>query len=182
MDASFKKAGSQYTLRLERRLKHSPEKVWRVLTERELLKQWFPCDIEGEWQVGAELRFKFPHGEHEDLTPEQLRGEVLSVDRPHFLEFRWGAHTIRCELIPDGDGCTLLFSETLDDPSMGARTAAGWEMCLERMELLIEGGTLAKVVWDVWRAKFKRYAKKFEPEHGPQRGAPENHPAATAEL
>ena len=68
MDATFVKAGARYTLGLERRLAHSPEKVWRVLTERELVKQWFPADIDGEWKVGATLQFKFLHGEGDGLS------------------------------------------------------------------------------------------------------------------
>ena len=55
MEATFTKQGERYVLSLERRLAHSAEKVWRVLTERDLLKQWFPADIEGDWKVGAKL-------------------------------------------------------------------------------------------------------------------------------
>jgi len=174
MDAALTKAGPLLRLNLERHLAYAPEKVWRVLTERELLKQWFPCNIEGDWKVGAALRFEFLHGEGEGLSEDQLRGEVLAVELHRLLEFRWGNGVIRCELIPDGDGCRLLFSETLDDASWGARNAAGWEMCLDNLELLIEGGTLAKFAWDAWRAKFERYKKKFEPEHGPQDEPPES--------
>lgn len=174
MDATLTRAGPSLRLELERHLAHAPEKVWRVLTERELLKQWFPADIEGEWKTGAALRFEFLHGEGEGLSEDQLRGEVLAVEPPRLLEFRWGSGVIRCEIIPEEDGCRLLFSETLDDASWGARNAAGWEMCLDNLELLIEGGTLAKFAWDVWRAKFDRYKKRFEPEHGPQHEPPED--------
>ncbi len=87
MDASLTKTGPRYTLGLERRLAHSPEKVWRVLTERDFLNQWFPCDVEGEWKVGSELRFNFLHGEGEGLPEEDLRGEVLVLDPPRLLEY-----------------------------------------------------------------------------------------------
>ena len=139
MDASLTKTGPRYTLGLERRLAHSPEKVWRVLTERDLLNQWFPCDVEGEWKVGSELRFNFLHGEGEGLPEEDLRGEVLVLDPPRLLEYRWGTHLLRCELTADGDGCRLLFSESFEDASWGARNAAGWEMCLDNLELLVQG-------------------------------------------
>ena len=59
MDAALTKSGERYTLALERRLLHSPAKVWRVVTEREYLHQWFPAHVIGEWKVGAELRFEF---------------------------------------------------------------------------------------------------------------------------
>ena len=178
MDAKLEKNGPMYTLGLERRLAHPPEKVWRVLTERELLKQWFPCDVEGEWKPGAKLVFTFLHGEGEGLPEEDLRGEVLTVDPPRLLEYRWGKHVLRCELIAEKDGCRLLFSESFADPSWGARNAAGWEMCLENLDLLLQGAALARFAVDVWQKKFARYVKKFEPEMGPQQGMPETHPAA----
>ena len=59
---------------------------------------------------------------------------------------------------------------------MGARNAAGWELCLETLDLLLEGGSLANFVVDVWRANFKCYVEKFEATVGPQRGPPEDHP------
>lgn len=172
MDATLTKTGSRYALAIERHLAHPQEKVWRALTERDLLSQWFPADITGGWDEGAALEFVFLHGEGEGLPEEELRGEVLVADPPRLLEFRWGGGVIRCELVADGDGCRLLFSETLADPSMGARNAAGWELCLENLELLLEGASVAKFVWDVWRTKFQHYVKKFRPEHGPQQEPP----------
>ena len=80
---------------------------------------------------------------------------------------------MRCELIAEGDGCRLLFSESFEDASWGARNAAGWEMCLDNLELIIDGAKLAKFAWDAWREKFERYRKKFEPEFGPQDEPPE---------
>ena len=174
MDASFTKTGKRYTLMFERNLAHSPEKVWRVLTERELLKQWFPCDVEGEWKVGAELRFTFLHGEGDGLSDDELRGEVFAVDPPSHLEFRWGDHFYLCNLTVKGDGCRFVFSDSFEDASQGARNAVGWEMCLDNLDLLLEGAALAKFALDVWKEKFERYANKFESKAGPQQGLPEN--------
>ncbi len=181
MEATLKKSGSLYTLGLERRVPHPPEKVWRVVTERELLKQWFPCDVEGEWIVGAELRFTFLQGEGEALSEDELRGEVLSVDPPRLLEFRWGNHLLRYELTPDEDGCTVRFTHSFEDPSWGARNATGWEMCFDNLDLLLEGAGLVKFAMGVWRTKFARYVEKFESGFGPQQGPPEDHPAIVAE-
>ena len=181
MDASLSKSGERYTLAIERRLPHSPEKVWRVVTEKKLLSQWFPAHVLGKWKVGAELRFEFQHGEGDDLPVEELRGEVLAVEPERLLEFRWGKHILRCELIPDGDGCRFLFSESFEDASWGARNAAGWEFCLQNLETLLEGGTLAEFVMDAWRARFEHYVAAFQPGFGPQAGPPETHPEVVAE-
>lgn len=172
MDALFNKTGTGYILSFERSMPHPPEKVWRVLTERELLRQWFPCDVQGEWKSGAKLKFIFMHGEGEGLSEDELSGEVLAADPPHNLEFRWGKYFYRCQLIPEGDGCRLIFSESFDDASMGARSAAGWEMCFENMDLILEGASAAKFAVNVLQKKFQYYAIKFEREAGPQQGIP----------
>ena len=181
MDASLTKSGERFTLALERRLPHAPKKVWRVITEKEFLHQWFPAHVIGEWKVGGELRFEFQHGEGDDLPEEELRGEVLAVEPGRLLEFRWGKHVLRCELIPDGGGCRLLFSENFEDASWGARNAAGWEFCLESLEALLEGAALAKFVLGVWRVRFEHYVAAFQPEFGRQQGPPETHPDVVAE-
>ena len=111
MEATLEQDGPRYVLLVERHLAYPPEKVWRVATEPHLLEQWFPAHVQGEWSVGAELRFKFMHGEGEGLSDEELRGEVLSVDEPRLLEFRWGTHLLRFELTPDGTGCRFRRSD-----------------------------------------------------------------------
>ena len=65
---------------------------------------------------------------------------------------------------------------------MGARNAAGWDMCFDNLELLLRGVMVAKFAVDVWRGKFEGYVKKFQPQVGPQQGLPENHPAAAGEA
>ena len=115
MDVSLTQDGPRYTVRFERRLAHSPEKVWRALTERELLQRWFPSDVEGDWTTGAKLRFTFESGES-----EPIEGEVLTVEPPRLLEFRWGDSILRYELTADEGGCRLVFSETFATFDLGA--------------------------------------------------------------
>ena len=172
MDASLTKDGPRYTLRFERRLAHSPEKVWRVLTERELLKRWFPSDVVGEWTVGAQLQFVFAGGEAEGVEEADLRGEVLSVEPFRLLEYRWGQSILRCELTAEGDGCRLIFTETFEDGSIAARNAAGWELCLANTEHVLQDRAPAEFEMKAWRVPFERYVAEFEPQAGPQQGPP----------
>ena len=172
MECNYTRIGEQIELVLEKKLAHPPEKVWRVLTERELLRQWFPCDVVGQWRVGESLRFIFPEGQHEGLSEAELRGEVLVVDPPHQLEFTWGKYRYRCELSAEGNGCRLRFSESFADPSEGARSAAGWEMCFENFDAILQGADVVVFVLKVWQVKFEKYVKKFEPELGTQQGSP----------
>ena len=178
MDATLEKTASTpaYTLSLTRRFGHPPEKVWRAVTERDLLKQWFPCDVVGKWAVGEELEFVFPPEQSEGIEDVDLQGEVLAVDEPRKLEFRWGRHELLFELEPDGDGCRFRLSERFNDKAWGARNAAGWEMCIENLDLILEGAGIAKFAADVWRGKFDHYAEKFLDLVGPRGGLKKDDP------
>lgn len=168
MRTTFRREGPEYVLLVDRTLDHAPSKVWRAVTEHEALAQWFPARVNGEWVVGAPLRFAFEPGLADDLSDEELRGEVLRVDPPRLLEFRWGSSLIRFEIEASEGGARFRLSERQADPSWGARNAAGWEMCIENLDLVLDGIAAAKFVAAVWRAKFKKYAAEFEEEFGPQ--------------
>jgi hypothetical protein len=58
---------------------------------------------------------------------------MLAYDPPSVLEFSWGADVLRFELRPDGAGCLLTMTATLDEHGRGARDAAGWHMSLDRL-------------------------------------------------
>lgn len=169
MDGELTREGATYTVRFERVLAHPPEKVWRALTEPDLLRQWFPDQVEGEWKVGAPLHFGF---EQPIEGMEGMDGVVLAVQAPKLLEFTWGSSTLRCELRPEGAGCRLVFSETFEDGSIAARDAAGWEMCLENLVAVLEGRLPEEFELGAWRVPFAKYVARFEAVAGPQVGPP----------
>jgi hypothetical protein len=47
--AQIRKAGEKWTLILVRELRHSPEKVWRALTDPAQLREWAPFEVDGAW-------------------------------------------------------------------------------------------------------------------------------------
>ncbi|SFB50100.1 Uncharacterized conserved protein YndB, AHSA1/START domain [Amycolatopsis marina] len=122
-------------LRLERRLAHSPEKVWRAISAPEEMAHWFPALIETEPRAGAEMRFTFP-GEQ-----EVSGGEVLEFDPPKVYAFRWNSDVLRFEILPDDRGCVLVFTQVLGAGSgfTAGRTATGWDICLAAMVARLEG-------------------------------------------
>ncbi|HEX2131879.1 MAG TPA: SRPBCC family protein [Actinophytocola sp.] len=129
--ASLRTVDGQPVLRFERRLRHSPAKVWRAITEPAELAHWFPATVEAEPHPGAPMRFTFPE---EAVVDGKWDGEVLEFDPPKVYMFRWNTDVLRFELIPDGDGCHLVFTQTLGGGWVGrlgaGRTAAGWDACL----------------------------------------------------
>ena len=172
MNASLSKDGPRHSLRFERQLPHSTDKVWRVLTERELLKQWFPSEIVGEWTAGAKLEFPLEGLVAAAATEEDYHGEVLSAEPPRLLEFRWGRDILRYELRPAGDGCRLIFVHSFEDKSTAARNAAGWEMCFANMDSALAAQAPAEFDMEPWGVLFERYVAEFEPQAGPQQGPP----------
>lgn len=172
-DATLVTDATQPAVRLERDLPDPPAVVWRALTEREQLREWFPCDVivaGGEWRVGAAISFPFPA----DVIEMTLSGEVLAVDEPRQLAFTWGEETLRFELTARGDGTRLVLIDELP-AGAAARNAAGWDTCLDKLA----GGEPAA---DAWQPRFERYAAAFEPTLGPQEGPPEGYTGKEAEV
>jgi uncharacterized protein YndB with AHSA1/START domain len=117
-------------------LSHSPQKVWRALTEDGHLAAWFPTTIEGPRQAGAPLHFSFRQGEGEPFD-----GEMLVFEPPALMELRWADDVLRFELEPDGAGCVLHLIVTFTEHGKAARDGAGWHVCLERLESECDGTT-----------------------------------------
>ncbi len=160
-NATLRTDGARPTVRLQRRLAQPPQAVWRALTDREELKSWFPTDIVvDEWKVGATLTF--PFREH-DLPA--FSGIVLDIDEPRTLVYTWGTDVLRFELTPHPDGGTILVLTDELDPGVAARTAAGWEVCLERLAGQHPDG-------NAWKPRFDGYVATFGPVLGPQEGPP----------
>ena len=155
--------GARPSVRLERHLPDPPSIVWGAITEPEQLRSWFPCDVVvagGRWEVGAALTFPFPP----DVIDMTLTGEVLVVDEPNALAFTWGEETLRFELSAIDGGTRLVLVDELP-AGVAARSAAGWEVCLDRLAGLDPGP-------DAWQPRFDAYSAAFEPALGPQEGPP----------
>jgi uncharacterized protein YndB with AHSA1/START domain len=149
----------RWQLRFTRSLRHSPEKVWRAISEPEHLAHWFPTTIEGDRAPGACLRFSFPGGQGPPFD-----GEMLAFEPPSLIEFRWGPDVLRIELRPADGGTELTLLDTLVERGKAARDAAGWHTCLDALEDALGEVPDAREDAQPWRELNARYASSFGPE------------------
>jgi len=159
MDGQLERAGDRWRLTFTRKLAHSPDKVWRAVTEPEHLAAWFPAEIQGERAAGAPLVFHFTKGEGPDLA-----GEMLTFDPPKVLEFTWDTDHYRIALEPDGAGTTLIFVNTFDQIGKAARDAAGWHVCLDLLACHLAGETPPWEPRQRWEEVHGGYVEAFGPE------------------
>lgn len=142
MNATLDTVDGRPVLRMERRLAHPPEKVWRALTEPAHLNQWYPFTVTAlEPRVGGRIAF--------DGGGTTVEGRVTELDPPRVFAFtqdpsavlpREGVNQLRFELRPDGDGCLLVFTHAFHDRPHAAANAAGWDACLDALETVVDGG------------------------------------------
>jgi uncharacterized protein YndB with AHSA1/START domain len=128
MTESLQAKDGRSVLRMERRLKHPPEKVWKAMTEPERLADWFPGKIVPELRQGGKVEFDFGGD-----------GVVTDLDPPRLIAYTWDTDHLRWELHPDGEGTRLVLLHTFDDRAGAASFGAGWHTCIVALDLALDG-------------------------------------------
>ncbi len=136
--------GAAETVSLALELAHAPAKVWRALTQPELLSRWLlPVVGLGELAPGARFRFEpAPQPGWDGVVSCRL----LEIEAPHKLSWAWVAGDIDTvltfTLTPTDAGTHLAieqtgFAATQKQAAGGARY--GWKMMSGRLlDLLAE--------------------------------------------
>jgi uncharacterized protein YndB with AHSA1/START domain len=119
-------------LRFERLLAHSPERVWRALTEQGAVEDWHPTPFELDSVVGGQVRYA---GDGTEMPP----GRVLAYEPPVLLAYTWGEDELRWSLQDRGDGCLLTLEHAFEDRFKAARDGAGWHLCLIALQEGLDG-------------------------------------------
>jgi uncharacterized protein YndB with AHSA1/START domain len=167
MEATLRTIEDRYVIYFERRLAHPVEKVWRAITDPARLSHWFPADMDMDFRLGGRIRFSFREGEAPDGE-----GTISELDPPRVFAYTWDGEVLRFELRPEDSGCLLMFSHTIDDRPATARNAAGWELCFDALEALVdeqpdEGDP------DRWMGLHIHYVERFGLDEGTVEEAPD---------
>ena len=164
--ARVQKDGEKWTLILVRDLRHSPEKVWRALTDPAQLREWAPFDADRSLgTVGATVQLTTVGAP----KPHVTETTVTRADAPRALQYHWGGVDMRWELEARGGGTRLTLWTNIDRRfiSMGA---AGWHICFDVLDRLLAGQPLGRIVGPEamqvsgWQRLHAEYTKQFAAE------------------
>jgi uncharacterized protein YndB with AHSA1/START domain len=174
MDADLETIAGNPVLRFERRFTHPVNKVWRAITDPAEMAHWFPAAVETELEVGAPMRFTLPH---EAPIEGTRNGEILELDPPKVYAFRWNRDVLRFELVPEGDGCRLYFTQALGGGAAGrlgaGRNAAGWDHCLRALQARLHGHEPQP--FTEWLSAMEHYIERFGLAEGHSTGTTEGY-------
>jgi uncharacterized protein YndB with AHSA1/START domain len=152
----------KWTLILVRELRHSPEKVWEALTDPAHLREWAPFVADGTLgTVGATAKLTTVAAPTLHVTETR----VTRADAPKLLEYNWGDHDMRWEL-EDLAGGTRLTLWTNIGHRFIAMGAAGWHICFDVLDRLLNGTPIGRIVGTEamkfgWQRLNAEYAKQF---------------------
>jgi len=154
-----------WTLVMRRPLRHSPEQVWRMLTEPDRLARWSPIVPDRSLaEVG-------PASCRENPGDEPIDAEVLVADAPSLLVHRWGTALMRWTVTAVEEGTVLELRQTCDDRTVASSSAAGWRTCFGTLAATFDGVERERVIGPRaldygWQALHERYEREFAGRQG----------------
>lgn len=131
---------ADWNLLVRRRFPHSPEKLWRMITDPELLAHWSPIVPD------RRLDQPGPAACRENPEDPPLDAEVLIADPPRKLVHRWGSEVLSWTITRNTEGALLELRQTLGDRARASLYAAGWQVCLGRLAAEDESADRERVV------------------------------------
>jgi uncharacterized protein YndB with AHSA1/START domain len=157
-DGTLETIDGRPALRFERVLAHPVERVWRAVSVPAELERWFPAAADWTPATG------------ETFEAAGATGEVTEVDPPHRLAWTFAGELYSFDLAAHGDGCRLIFTHVVNDRSLAAQTAAGWDSYLSRLDPHLDGQHLSEVdAHQGWEEVHERYAERFGVDPAPGR-------------
>jgi uncharacterized protein YndB with AHSA1/START domain len=165
--AQVRKDGEKWTLILVRDLRHPREKVWRALTDPAHVREWAPFDVDGSLGTAGNTVNLTAVGA---ATPQVSGTTVKRADAPNVLEYNWGAQNIRWELEPLGGGTRLTLWHNIDRRFI-SWGAAGWHICFDVLDRLLDGSPIGRIVGsDARKFEWQRLTAEYARQLGVDAG------------
>ena len=99
-------------------------------------------------------------------APHVTETTVTRADKPELLEYKWGGFDMRWKLEPTSDGTRLTLWTNIDRRFM-AMGAAGWHICLDVLDHLLDGDPIGRIVgpdaikFGSWQKLNAEYSQQF---------------------
>ena len=154
--------GDRWTLVFVRELAHPPEKIWAALTEPTQLSEWAPFRSDRDLGSVGEATLTMSGGD----DSEQLPAVVRRAEKPTLLEYTWGDALLRWDLAATDSGTRVMLRHTVANPDWVPKTAAGWHICLDVAERLLDGDPVGPIVGEDakrhgWEELHDTYAQRL---------------------
>jgi uncharacterized protein YndB with AHSA1/START domain len=158
--------GERWTLVFVRDLRHPPERVWTALTDPEQLSAWAPYTADRSLAQPGDATLTMFAGTP-DAEDQALPASVTRADPPRLLEHSFGEDLLRWELEPADAGTRLTLGHTLTDRDWAPAVAAGWHLCFDVAERLLDGRPVPPIRGEAakqhgWDALRDRYADRLD--------------------
>jgi uncharacterized protein YndB with AHSA1/START domain len=161
-DVACRIEGDRWTLVFVRVLPHTPEKVWAALTDPVQLRAWAPFTADRDLGRVGDATLTMIDGDVSENSP----ASVTRTDRPSLLEYTWGTDIVRWTLAPIGSGTRLKLEHTVGDQEWIPKVAAGWHLCLDVADRLLDGQPMEPIRGDDarnygWERLHDAYAERL---------------------
>jgi uncharacterized protein YndB with AHSA1/START domain len=125
------------TVVFERTLGHPAPAVWSMLTEPARLSLWSPYTADRDLARVGRATLTMLDGKDAAVLPSV----VFVADAPRSLEHSWGDDTVAWSLsaVAATDSTRLVLRQTLADDTLASAVAAGWHLCLDVAEHVLDG-------------------------------------------
>jgi uncharacterized protein YndB with AHSA1/START domain len=161
--AEVRNDGGRWSLVVVRDLAHPPAVVWEALTDPAQLREWAPFDADRSLGSAGTVTLTTVGSPQPHVT----KTTVTRAEAPTLLEFDWGGQGLRWELKPLARGTRLTLWHNIDRNYI-AMGAAGWHICFDVMERMLDGHPIGRLVgpdaakFSGWQRLFREYTQLFD--------------------
>jgi uncharacterized protein YndB with AHSA1/START domain len=154
------------TLRIQRLLPGTVERVWAFLTDSDLRRKWLAA---GDMELRQGAPFEFVWRNDELTSPpghrpagfaaeERMQSSIIEIDPPRKLTIGWGSEgEVTFELAPTGQRVLLtIVHRRLAERGTRLNVSAGWHAHVDILAAAMAGEPPAPF-WDNWVSLKKDY-------------------------
>lgn len=127
-----------WTITFKRQSKHSPQRLWKALTDSEEVSKWMAYPARIDLRPGGEYNVDFSRD-----NSGELDGVIVRVEPERVLAYVWGYSVIEWIIEPEGSGCRYTFADHGNPTIEGAdEISAGWHAWVDSLEAHLDGKPL----------------------------------------